>query len=244
MSASVEPSQDRVAFILSRINAGLTQEWSQISELATTLERMLKDGRNMGERHIPADGRGAWENAWRDLHTTFDAIRASDAEAQKRFTSANPSADPLEAWRDVLSREEEFNDSLAKIQTIAAESIPERDRSIWKDFCQSLERQISMLEAHVVAVRFQLELREKYGREKADALTREIATRLPKDAALTDAKKYAADYRQAWDEFKREQQTFGGVWDMLKGLMLIQPKTPEERIVDKRPPQRLQQPRL
>ena len=244
MNASVEPSQDRVAFILSRINAGLTQKWSQISELATTLERMLKDARTLGEPHISAERREAWDKAWRDLRATFDAIRGSDAEAQQRFTSAKPSADPLEAWREVLSREDEFNDSLAEIQTIAADSIPETDRGIWKDFCKSLERQISMLEAHAVALRFQLELRAKYGREKADALTREIATRLPKDAAVTDAKKYAAEYRKAWDEFKHEQQTFGGVWDVLKALMLIQPKTPEQRVADSQPPQRLQRPRL
>ncbi len=244
MNASFEPSQDRVAFILSRINAGLTQKWSQINELAATLERMLKDARTLGEPHIPAERREAWDKAWRDLRATFDAIRRSDAEAQQRFTSAKVSADPLEAWRDVLSREDEFHDSLAEIQTIAADSIPDTDRTIWKDFCKSLERQISMLEAHAVAVRFQLELREKYGREKADALTLEIATRLPKDAAVTDAEKHAKEYRQAWTDFKQEQQSFGGVWDMLKALMLIQPKTPEQRVADSQPPQRLQRPRL
>jgi len=244
MNASVEPSQDRVAFILSRINAGLAQTWSQISELATTLERMLQDARTLGEPHISAERREAWDKAWRNLRATFDAIRASDAEAQQRFTSASPSADPLEAWRDVLSREDEFNDSLADIERMASESIPESDRAIWKDFRDTIQRQIAILESHVVAMRFQLELREKYGREKANALTREIATRLPKDAAVTDARKYAAEYRKAWDEFKHEQQTFGGVWDVLKALMLIQPKTPEQRVADKQPPQRLQQPRL
>jgi hypothetical protein len=244
MNASVEPSQDRVAFVLSRINAGLTQTWSQISELETTLDRMLKDARTLGEPHIPAERRKAWDNAWRDLRATFDAIRASVAEAQQRFTSANPSADPLEAWCDVLSREDEFNESLAEIQTIAGESISAADRPLWKDLCDSIRRQIAMLESHGVAVRFQLELREKYGREKADALTREIATRLPKDAGVADAEKYAAEYRKAWDDFKREQQTFGGVWDMLKALMLIQPKTPEQRMEDKQLPQRLQRPRL
>ena len=244
MNGSIEPSQDRVAFILARINAGLTQKWSQIAELATTLERMLKDARAAGEPHIHAQRREAWDDAWRDLRATYDAIRASDAEAQERFTSRNPSADPLEAWCDVLEREDEFNDSLGQVQRIATESIPAADRTIWNDLCHSIERQIAMLESRVVAVRFQLELREKYGREKAEALTRDIATRLPKDASPSDAKKYAAEYRKAWGDFKREQQTFGGVWDMLKALMLIQPKTPQERVQDKQPPQRLRQPRV
>lgn len=85
MNASVEPSRDRVVFILSRINAGLTQKWSQISELATTLERMLKDARTLGEPHISAERREAWDKAWRDLRATFDAIRASDADAAEKL---------------------------------------------------------------------------------------------------------------------------------------------------------------
>ena len=244
MNASSEPSQDRVAFILSRINAGLAQRWAQINELGGGLERLLKDARAIAEPHIAAERREAWDNAWRDLHSTFNAIRASDAEAQARVTSHNPNADPLEAWDAVLSREDDFSRSLAEIRTIAGESIPAADRAIWQDLCNSIEQQIALLESHVVAVRFQLELREKYGREKADTLTQEIATRLPKDAGATDATKYAAQYRQAWDDFKHEQQTFGGVWDMLKALMLIQPKTPEKRVEEKQPPQRLQQPLL
>jgi hypothetical protein len=114
---------------------------------------------------------------------------------------------PLEAWDYVLSREDEFTDSLGEIQSIARESISAADRTIWNDLCDTIQRQIAILEAHVVAVRFQLEVRAKYGREKAEALTREIATRLPKDASPSDAKKYAAEYRKAWTEYKAEQQT-------------------------------------
>jgi len=243
MNSSVEPSQDRVAFVLSRLNAGLAQEWSQITELATTLERMLKDARTLGEQHVAGARREGWNDAWRNLRATFDAIRASDVEAHERFESANPTADPLAAWDDVLSREDEFNDSLGEIQKMAAESIPPADQAIWQDLCKRIQQQIAILESHVVAMRFQLELQQKYGREKADALSREIANRLPKDAAVTDAQEYAGQYRKAWSEFKQEQQTFGGVWDMLKALMLIQPKTPEQRIADSQPPQRLQRPR-
>jgi hypothetical protein len=87
----------------------------------------------------------------------------------------------------------------------------------------------------------QLELREKYGRQKADTLTREIAQRLPKDADVAEAKKYAAQYREAAADFAREKETFGGVWGILKSLMLIQPKQPEERVRDQ-DRQRLQRP--
>lgn len=242
MDDSTEPSGDQIAFVLSRINSGLTQTWSQINELAISLDRMLKDVRGFGERRIPAERRAAWDESWRVLRTSFDGIRACDAEAQKRFNSGDASSNPLEPWHEVLAREEGFNHSLSEIRKIADEFISGPDGVVWNDFCQGIERQIAMLEAHAITIRFQLELRAKYGNEKADALTREIATRMPKGAGPIDAKRYATEYRKAWTEFKQEQQTFGGVWDMLKGLMLIQPKTAEERVADTQPPQRLQRP--
>ena len=112
---------------------------------------------------------------------------------------------------------------------------------LWDDLCEKITHRIATLEAHVLAVRFQLELREKYGRQKADALTKEIAQRLPKDADIADAKKYAAHYREAAADFQREKETFGGVWEALKALMLIQPKHPEQRVRDQ-DRQRLQRP--
>ena len=241
MNSSEDPSPDRVAFILARVNAGLAKEWSQISELAASLERTLQDAHALGDRHISGEHRAGWDEAWRDLRASFDHIRAADAEAQRCFASTKPSADPLEPWRDLLDREDEFNHRLAEIRALGAESIAAGDRSVWDDLCEKIAHRIATLEAHVLAVRFQLELREKYGRQKADTLTKEIAQRLPKDADAAEAEKYAAQYREAAAEFRREKETFGGVWDMLKGLMLIQPKHPEERVRDQNR-QRLQRP--
>jgi len=243
MNSSRDPSPDRVAFILARVNAGLAKEWSQIAELAASLERTLKDAHALGDRHISAERRALWDEAWRDLRASFDRIRASDAEAQHCLASNEPSADPLEPWCDVLEREDEFNDLLGEIRRIGAESISAGDRAVWDDLCEKIIRRIATIEAHVLAVRFQLELREKYGRQKADALTKEIAQRLPKDANVAEAEKYAAQYRQAAADFQREKETFGGVWEALKALMLIQPKHPEDRVRDQNW-QRLQPPAI
>jgi hypothetical protein len=76
---------------------------------------------------------------------------------------------------------------------------------------------------------------------EAEALTREIAQRLPKDPDAAEAKKYAAQYREAAAEFEQEKETFGGVWGILKSLMLIQPTLPEQRVRDQKR-QRLQRP--
>lgn len=235
MNSSEIRFENRVPYILARVNAGLASEWSQIADLAGSLERMLKDAHALGEPHVPADRRSDWDQAWRDLREAFDRVRALDAEAQKRFTSSNPSSDPLEPWRNILECEEDFTNSLTAIRLVGAESISVGDRSLWDDLCQDIERRLATLNAHALAVRFQLELREKYGRQKADALTREIAQRLPRDTSIGDAEKYAEEYRKASEEFEREKETFGGAWDLLKGLMLVQPKTPADRVLEKHP---------
>jgi hypothetical protein len=235
MNGAAEPLDERVAYVLSRINAGLTQEWSQIQGLRVVLQRILKDAQTLGQPHIPADQRSLWDQAWCDMWTSFERVGASCVEAQGRFTSTDPRADPLEPWQDILSREDELSNELTKIRVIGAESIRgPSDRPLWNDLYQTIERQVAMLNAYALAVRFQLELRGKYGSERADALTREIAMHLPKDSDLANAEKYAAEYRQAWRDFEREKYSYLGVADALKALMLIQPKSPEERVADKR----------
>jgi hypothetical protein len=234
MNGAAEPLDERVAYVLSRINAGLTQEWSQIQGLRADLERILKDAQTLGQPHIPADQRSLWDQAWSDMWTSFERVGASSVEAQRRFTSTDPSADPLEPWQDILSREDELSNELTKIHVMGAECIRgPSDRPLWNDLYQTIERQVAMLNAYALAVRFQLELRGKYGSERADALTREIAMHLPKDSDLANAEKYAAEYRQAWRDFEREKYSYLGVADALKALMLIQPKSPEERVADK-----------
>lgn len=233
MNSPADASDDRLAYVLTRVNAGLATQWSQIAELAASLEQMLVDARALAEPHIPSARRSDWDAAWRDLRETFTTIRSLEAEAQERFSADDPSSDPLEPWSDVLDREQEFRDKLAAIRAIGAAGVPASDRSPLEDLCAAIELRLATLHAHAVAVRFQLELRQKYGRQKADALTKEIAARLPKDANIADADKYGVEYRKAAQEFEQEKETFGGVWDILKALMLIQPKTPEERVRDK-----------
>ncbi len=233
MNSSAGPSENRVVYLLARVNAGLATQWSQIAELAASLQQMLDDAHALGQSHVPSDRRSHWDETWRDLRATLSTLRSLDAEAQERFSAGNPSSDPLGPWSHIFEHEQEFRDQLAAIRTIGAESVPASDRSTWQDLCAALELRIATLHAHALAVRFQLELRQKYGAQKADALTKEIAERLPKNANIAEADKYAAEYRKTSQEFEQESERFGGVWDILKALMLIQPKVPEERVRDK-----------
>jgi hypothetical protein len=235
MNASDNLSEGRVAYVLARVNSGLASDWSQIAQLATSLERMLKDARALGERHIRADRRSEWDAAWQDAQTIFHHIRALDAEAQKRFTADDPSSDPSEPWSDVLEHEKRFVERLAMIRRIGEQSIPASERSSWDDLCKGIDARLATLNAHAFAVRFQLELRRKYGTQKANALARKMAGLFPKDSSIADADKHAADYQQAVREFEKEKETFSGAWDMLKAFMMVPPKPPEERVRDKHP---------
>ena len=226
-------SEGRAAYILAQLNAGLVTQWSQIVELDASLQHLLNDAYSLVQPHVSAERRSSWDEAWRGLRSTLGAIRSLDAEAQKRFTTGDKASDPLEPWSDIFEHERKFSDHLAAILDIAEKSVPAKDRSTWRELCRSLELTIATLNAHVLTVRFQLELRQKYGRQKADAVTQEMLKRLPKPANIAEADKYVAEYRKAYQEFQHEKQTFGGVWDVLKSLMLIQPKAPEDRVRDK-----------
>ena len=226
-------SEGRAAYILAQLNAGLTTQWSQIVELDASLQHLLDDAHSLVQPHVLAEQRSSWDEAWRGLRSTLAAIRSLDAEAQKRFTAGDKASDPLEPWSDIFEHERKFSDHLAVILDIAEKSVPAKDRSTWRELCRSLELTIATLNAHVLTVRFQLELRQKYGRQKADAVTQEMLKRLPKPANIAEADKYVAEYRKAYHEFQHEKETFGGVWDVLKSLMLIQPKVPEDRVRDK-----------
>ena len=226
-------SESRAAYILAQLNAGLVTHWSQIVELDASLQHLLDDAHSLVQPHVLAEQRSSWDEAWRGLRSTLGAIRSLDAEAQKRFTTGDKASDPLEPWSDIFEHERKFSDHLAVILDIARKSVPAKDRSTWRELCRSLELAIATLNAHVLTVRFQLELRQKYGRQKADAVTQEMLKRLPKPANIAEADKYDAEYRKAYHEFQHEKETFGGVWDVLKSLMLIQPKAPEHRVRDK-----------
>jgi hypothetical protein len=226
-------SEGRAAYILAQLNAGLVTQWSQIVELDASLQHLLNDAHSLVQPHVSAERRSSWDEAWRGLRSTLGAIRSLDAEAQKRFTTGDKASDPLEPWSDIFEHERKFSDHLAVILEIAGKSVPAKDRSTWRELCRSLELTIATLNAHVLTVRFQLELRQKYGRQKADAVTQEMLKRLPKPANIAEADKYVAEYRKAYQEFQQEKETFGGVWDVLKSLMLIQPKAPADRVRDK-----------
>src|SRR5260370_7967903 len=117
MNGAAEPSDERVAYVLSRINAGLTQEWSQIQGLRAALERMLNDAQTLGQPHIPADQRSLWDQAWCHMWTRFGRVGASCVEPQRPFTSTDPRADPSEPWQNILSRDDEYRNHLPHIPT-------------------------------------------------------------------------------------------------------------------------------
>ena len=89
----------------------------------------------------------------------------------------------------------------------------------WKELWQQIEGDLNTLRIHVVTTRFQLEMRKEQGSQKADEVTRQILVKLPPNAALEDAERFAAEYRIAYREVEepREHPTWFGIF---KGLLL------------------------
>lgn len=86
---------------------------------------------------------------------------------------------------------------------------------------------MGLARAHAVTTRFRLEMRREYGEAKADALTREILDRLPAEATLEEAEKFAADYRKA-HRVMEDHAEHPTIRDIIRGLFLL----PEENTED------------
>ena len=222
--------EERAQFILGQLNTGLRTEWSQIEGLEATLENLLHEAKSRAETFIPADKRGAWDAAWTLVHRKLDAIRTHAAEARRRLEGGKPGS-PLESWNQVNEHDRELDAALDSLRVMGREALPGRDLEPWYDGWKGLwvtvDDKLSQLRAHVIATRFRLQMRQDYGAEKADEVTRQILAHLPADASLADAERYAAEYRIAHHvvEEHREHPTLR---DIIRGLFLLPEDTPED----------------
>lgn len=234
MNSSTEPSDDRIPLILARVNAGLAKEWSQIGELVEALKRMLKEARAMGDptsraSNVP-DGNARGAICRPRSRRTVRPMRRRKSVSRRRTRRPIRWSRGRKCW-PANPNSKRHGTKFARFDN---QCLPASQRAVWDDLCQSIEQRVTTIEAHALAIRFQLELRAKYDGEKATALTKDVAAHLPKGADNEDAKKYSAQYRKAWQDFEKEKETVSGPLDVLKALMMVPPKPPAERVANER----------
>ena len=230
-------TEERATFILSQLNVGLRTEWSQIEGLEANLEKLLHEAKDRADAHLLPDRRDAWVAGWKLVERKLADLRGHATEARERF-NAGGAADALEPWQHIDVHDREFDQMLETLRREGREAIPgihlDPWYDSWKELWQQIEADLNTLRIHVVATRFQLEMRRDYGIEKADEVTREILEKLPADATLEDAERFAAEYRLAYYEVMehREHPTWR---DIFKGLLLFPEDRPEDRLPVKEP---------
>jgi hypothetical protein len=227
--------EERAQFILGQLNTGLRTEWSQIEGLEASLEKLLHEAKARADAHIAAASRPAWEAAWTAVHSKLSAIQKSAAEARQRLDAA--SAGSLDPWMNLMTHDRELDHLLDTLRIMGREALPGQELEPWYDGWKglwvSVEENLSTLRAHIVATRFRLEMREQFGAEKADDVTRQILANLPADATLEEAERYASEYRVAHHEVV-EHSEHPTLRDIIRGLLLLPDETPEERLREMR----------
>jgi hypothetical protein len=224
--------EERAQFILGQLNAGLRTEWSQVEGLEASLEKLLHEAKARADAHIAPADRPTWDQAWSAVYTKLATIRDRAAEGRRRV-DAGEDADALEPWTSVSATDRELDMLLDTLRVTGRESLPGQELEPWYDGWKGLwvtiEEKLSLLRAHMVATRFRLEMRQDYGTEQADDVTRQILANLPENATLEEAERYAAEYRVAHHETE-EHAEHPTLWDIIRGLFLLPEETPDERL--------------
>ncbi|MEY4484202.1 MAG: hypothetical protein RL693_1654 [Verrucomicrobiota bacterium] len=229
-------TEERATFILGQLNVGLRSELSQIDELETSLEKLLEEAKTRADAHIPAEKRWEWDMSWDAADQRLETMRVNANEARRRLNNGDTS-DAMEPWKNITEEDRELDLLLDTLRRTGREALPGQDLDPWYDSWKGLwvtiEEHLTTLRLHVVTTHFQLEMRKKYGTEKADEVTQQILERLPENATIEDAEKFADEYRKAYLEFlnHREHPTF---WDIFRGLLLMPEETPEDRLAGNR----------
>lgn len=229
-------TEERATFILGQLNVGLRSELTQIDELESSLEKLLEEAKTRADVHIPANKRREWDLAWDEVDHKLDTMRSSASEARRRL-DVGDTAEALEPWKNITEEDRDLDQLLDTLRRTGREALPGQDLDPWYDSWKGLwvtiEDHLTTMRVHVVTTRFQLEMRKEYGVEKADEVTAQILERLPEDATIEDAEKFADEYRKAYHDFlnHREHPTF---WDIFKGLLLFPEDRPEDRLAGNR----------
>jgi hypothetical protein len=228
--------EERSQFILGQLNAGLRTEWSQVEGLEASLEKLLHEAKARADGHISAADRATWNAAWDAVHKKLATIQKCAAEARERF-DAGGDADALEPWNSISATDHELDALFDTLRVTGRESLPGQELEPWYDGWKGLwvaiEEKLSLLRAHIVATRFRLEMRQDFGADQADEVTRQILASLPENATLEEAERYAAEYRVAHHEAEQHGE-HPTLRDIVRGLFLLPEETPEERVLKTR----------
>jgi hypothetical protein len=203
-----------------------------VEGLEASLEKHLHEAKARADAYISAGDRPTWDEAWNAVYTKLLTIRQRAAEGRRRV-DAGEDADTMEPWSEVSATDHELDHLFDTLRVMGRESLPGQELEPWYDGWKGLwvtiEEKLSLLRAHIVATRFRLEMRQDYGTEKADDVTRQILANLPENATLAEAEKYAAEYRVAHHEAV-EHAEHPTLWDIIRGLFLLPEETPDERL--------------
>lgn len=211
---------DTDLYVLAGINSGLRSDLKRLHELDTEIQRLLDQA-----KAFPGTSSDASSADWQSLAADLGAIRYH-AELIDNAVGGD-AGEPQKNWKIIAEHDRRVEAEFLRLRDSAAASMPEDSQRRWKDLWRLVFVEFEAIRAHVVIAQAKTEMRARYGQAKIDELSREILSHMPEDANLAEATRYAAEYRKAFAEYEKKQESVDGFVGVVKALLLIQDEDPD-----------------
>lgn len=224
---------------LSKLEVGLRTDADQLVELEDNLLRTLRRARDLGaEFGSPGDWSAAWRHQWDRVEAILQRIRTRVNEMDRSIHSHEPGRldDAHAAWDALAKDDAELLQALAALREQAIGlNVGAQDE--WKDMAPLMEEHLERIHACAHSLRWKLELLRVHSREEVDDIVNNVLKGQPHrtDESGQQWEEKAQAYLQAEKELGKENHTYLGVMDIIKGMFLWV-ENPDERVQKKEHP--------
>lgn len=215
---------DQVLFALAKLNTALKSDLKELKRQANELKEEIGKAKS-----IPGIEDGMADD-FTVLESSFEKLSAFGVQISQLVESETTasSEESQSLWREVARENESLDVAFEQVRARGADLVEESASEFWEGIWKSIYLRLTLVTSQVTLAQTRMEMRDKYGAQKMDRLSKEIAEYLPADANLANASTYASEYRKAYGEIEERKETVGGFFDIFKSLLMIQDDSPDE----------------
>ncbi|MEM9281514.1 MAG: hypothetical protein AAGA96_06805 [Verrucomicrobiota bacterium] len=215
---------DKVLFALAKLNTALESDLSDLKRQANELSEEIEKAKS-----IPGIGDQIVDE-FTALESSFESLSAVGVQLSQLAESEGvaSSSESQSLWERVARENESLKISFEKVRAQGDEFVEGNASEFWDGIWKSIDLKLALVISHVTLAQTRMEMRDKYGTQKTDRLSKEIAEYMPANADLADATAYANEYRTAYKEIEERKETVGGFFDVFKSLLMIQDDSPDD----------------
>lgn len=235
MKNEVYHSELRALLSIRNFNSALEKHYSQMLEIEEKLEEFHKSALAIIEAHSSTKSQEKWKNGLKEMNSSLKGINEVLNSAKEKVKNHDRS-DSSALWKQFKLHLNNLKEGNKNLEDLGFEILPESEHIHWrKDVCNFEDTILPLIVSHAKACKTELQMIEKYTPKEIDNVTQIILDHVPEDFNFEEADKYEKDYREAFEDFKKEFSPEKNLWDTLLDIVAggtHQP--PSERVMMKR----------